>query len=214
MIIIRNNLDWLEPMSKNEHIKERLIQLGYNPNEFKMPFLFKQWYGQLFKLNSKLDLKYKYYLNLMKPMNKKVKLICAQIRTEFLKKETVSLFWNYTRNNFIKRINETNYNIFLTTDSKQIEINGRKEFGSDKVFVINGTIVNIDHTNIKSSPYEIEKAFLDFHMLQNCDMAIISESGFGKLGVWNRLNPNENLVTINKKQEIEIKNTTNDLFIW
>ena len=67
---------------------------------------------------------------------------------------------------------------------------------------------------IQKTIYEIEKTFLDFHMLQNCDMAIISESGFGKLGVWNRLDPNKNLVTINKKQEIEIKNTTNDLFIW
>jgi hypothetical protein len=51
-------------------------------------------------------------------------------------------------------------------------------------------------------------------MLQNCDWALISESGFGKLGVWNRLKPNENLVTINKKQEVEIKNSTIDLFIW
>ncbi len=63
-------------------------------------------------------------------------------------------------------------------------------------------------------PNEIEKTFLDFYMLQNCDMAIISESGFGKLGVWNRLNPNENLVMINKKQQVEIKNSTNELFIF
>ena len=130
-----------------------------------------------------------------------------------MKQGGANLFWNYIRNNFISNIKNENYNIFLTTDSIQIEKDGKKEFG-DKLFLINGTIVNIDHTVIRNSPYEIEKTFLDFHMLQNCDMAIISESGFGKLGVWNRLDPNKNLVTINKKQEIEIKNTTNDLFIW
>jgi hypothetical protein len=211
-VFLRNNIDWLDPFSKNKHIRQRIIQLGFNPDEFKMQFLFKDWFNKLFKLNPILDKKYKYYLNLMKP-NKHTKLICAQIRTEFLKKEAANLFWNYIRNNFIKSKKFKNFNIFLTTDSIQIEIDGKKEFG-DKLFIINGTFVNIDHTVIRESPYEIEKAFLDFHMLQNCDMAIISESGFGKLRVWNRLNPNENLVTINKKQEIEIKNTTNDLFIW
>jgi len=209
-VFLRNNIDWLDPFSKNKHIRQRIIQLGFNPDEFKMQFLFKDWFNKLFKLNPILDKKYKYYLNLMKP-NKHTKLICAQIRTEFLKKEAANLFWNYIRNNFIKSKKFKNFNIFLTTDSIQIEIDGKKEFG-DKLFIINGTFVNIDHTVIRESPYEIEKAFLDFHMLQNCDMAIISESGFGKLRVWNRLNPNENLVTINKKQEIE--NTTNDLFIW
>jgi hypothetical protein len=212
-VFIRNNIDWLDPFSKNKYIHQRIIQLGYNPNEFKMQFLFKNWFNKLFKLNPILDEKYKYYLNLIKPNNKNIKLICAQIRTEFLQQGGAHLFWNYIRNNFISNIKNENYNIFLTTDSIQIEKDGKKEFG-DKLFLINGTIVNIDHTLIRNSPYEIEKTFLDFHMLQNCDMAIISESGFGKLGVWNRLDPNKNLVTINKKQEIEIKNTTNDLFIW
>jgi len=211
-VFIRNNIDWLDPFSKNKNIHARLIQLGFNPNEFKMQFIFHDWFNKLFKLNSKLNSKYKYYLNLIKP-NKKTKLICAQIRTEFLKAGGASLFWKYIRTNFIPKLNDYDYNVLLTTDSVQVELEGRKEFG-DKLFIINGTIVNIDHTRIRQSPYEIEKTFLDFHMLQNCDWALISESGFGKLGVWNRLKPYENLVTINKKQEIEIKNSTIDLFIW
>jgi hypothetical protein len=227
IIIIRNNLDWLESMSKNRHIQERLRQLGFNTNEFKMQFLFQKWFNKLFKLNSNLEIKYKYYLNLIKP-NNNIKLICAQIRTDFLRRGAASLFWNYIRNNFIKK-DEKKYNIFLTTDLSQIEIEGKEEFG-EKLFLINGTIVHIDQTVRKSSiwdylffrkpkfnlkcPNEIEKTFLDFYMLQNCDMAIISESGFGKLGVWNRLNPNENLVMINKKQQVEIKNSTNELFIF
>ena len=59
-----------------------------------------------------------------------------------------------------------------------------------------------------------EKTFLDVHALQNCDMAIISESGFGKLGVWNRIDPNKNLVMVSKELKIVIKNSTKDLFIW
>lgn len=92
------------------------------------------------------------------------------MRTEFLKENSSSLFWNHIRNNFT--INLKDFNIYLTTDSVRIENEAVKEFGS-KVFQINGSINNIDHTDQKIDPSKIEKAFLDFHMLQNCDYAII-----------------------------------------
>ena len=77
-------------------------------------------------------------MNLIKP-NNNIKLICAQIRTDFLRRGAASLFWNYIRNNFIKK-DEKKYNIFLTTYLSQIEIDGKEEFG-EKLFLINGTIL-------------------------------------------------------------------------
>jgi len=44
-------------------------------------------------------------------------------------------------------------------------------------------------------------------------MAIISESGFGKLGVFNRDEPNRNLVMISKEIKIVIKKSADDLYI-
>ena len=210
IVYIRNNIDWLDPFAKNKHIKNRLVELGFDIDKFQMQFLFKKWFDNLFKLNKTLEIKYSNYLKRMKP-NNNVKLVCAQIRTEFLKEETVKLFWDYIRYNFTHNISD--FNIFLTTDSPKVELAAIKEFGR-KVFIINGTISNIDHTEQKIDPIKIEKAFLDFHMLQNCDMAIISESGFGKLGVWNRIDPNKNLVMVSKELKIVIKNSTKDLFIW
>jgi len=36
-IVIRNNLDWLEPMSKNKNISQKLITLGYDPSNISLP---------------------------------------------------------------------------------------------------------------------------------------------------------------------------------
>jgi len=209
IVYIRNNIDWLEPFSKNKHIRERLIELGFQPEKFKLQYVFKDWYKKLFKLAPNLNKKYKFYLKQFKP-KQSTQLVCAQVRTEFLKANSSSLFWNYIRNNFTKNLND--FNIYLTTDSVRIENEAIKEFGS-KVFKINGTINNIDHTEQKIDPTKIEKAFIDFHMLQNCDMAIISESGFGKLGVFNRNEPNRNLVMISKDIKIVIKKSADDLYI-
>ena len=35
-IVIRNNIDWLEAMSQNENIKEKLIQLGFQPSKYEI----------------------------------------------------------------------------------------------------------------------------------------------------------------------------------
>ncbi len=45
-------------MSLNKNIKQKLIDLGYQPNKFKMQFVFKKWYSDLFKLNVNLTKKY------------------------------------------------------------------------------------------------------------------------------------------------------------
>jgi hypothetical protein len=68
---------------------------------------------------------------------------------------------------------------------------------------------------------KLDKTFLDFHSLKNCHMAIISESGFGKLAIFNRNNPNENLAMFSnmrstsefKEQKIIVKNSSYDLYL-
>ena len=39
----------------------------------------------------------------------------------------------------------------------------------------------------------VEKVILDFHALQSCDIGIISASGFGQLGITNRIDPTKDL---------------------
>lgn len=219
IIIIRNNLDWLESFAVNVNIKERLISLGFVPAEFKMQFVFRKWYNELFKLNNNIETKYQEFLT----KKGSSKLICAQVRiggarphvdhdAPFTDKKNTFIYWNYIRNNFTN--NQTDYKIFLTTDTRNIEIEAQKEFG-DKIIINDGINAHLDREHrLGDNCSKVYKTYLDFHSLQNCDAAIISESGFGLLGTWNRVNPNLNLVMFTKQKTLVRKNRTADLFIF
>ena len=224
-ITIRNNLEWIEPLSKNEIYKEKIKELGYTERNFKIQFLFKNWYSEIFKLNKRLNEKYLKFLKKAKP-NNKTELICAQVRvgdaggTQFMKRGNLQIYWNYIRTNFIKNL--TDYKIFLTTDTQDIVSEAIKEFGNELVVTNEGPINHLDFfRKLKLNDEKLDKTFLDFHSLQNCNMAIISESGFGKLGVFNRNDPNENLAMFSnmrsisefKEQKIIVKNSSYDLYL-
>jgi len=197
-ISIKNNLDWIEPLSANPIFEKKINELGYNVKKFKIQFVFKEWYSKMFKLNSRLNEKYLKFLKKAKP-NKNTKLICCQVRVGggydsdvFMEKEKTKIYWNYIRINFIKNL--TDYRLFLTTDQNDVELEAFKEFGVEFLVTNEGPNNHLDLVyNSKSTNENLDRIFLDFHSLQNCNMAIISESGFGKLGIWNRNNPNENL---------------------
>ena len=227
-IIIKNNLEWLLPLSNNKNLFEKLKSLGFifeiknqTQNRFRIQYLFKNWYKKLFKLNKRLEDKYNEFLKKAKP-NSQTKLICAQIRIggarEFVSHDAMfthrnnsRIYWNYIKDNFIKKLNNNqNYKIFITTDTKNVEKEALDEFGNEKVLINEGDNVHLDR---ESNCDKSDKVFLDFHCLQNCDMAIVSESGFGKLGVWNRNEPNENFVMFSKQSKIVMFNSTSDLFI-
>ena len=224
-ITIRNNLEWIEPLSKNKIYKEKIKELGYTERNFKIQFLFKNWYSEIFKLNKRLNEKYLKFLKKAKPSNK-TKLICAQVRvgdaggTQFMKRGNLKIYWNYIRTNFIKNL--TDYRIFLTTDTQDIVSEAIKEFGNELVVTNEGPNNHLDlFSKLELNDEKLDKIFLDFHSLQNCQMAIISESGFGKLGVFNRNDPNQNLAMFTnlrstsefKEQKIIVKNSSYDLYL-
>jgi hypothetical protein len=143
-----------------------------------------------------------------------------QIKLIIIYYGNLKIYWNYMRTNFIKNL--TDYRIFLTTDTEDIEAEAIKEFGNEFVVTNGGPNNHLDFFGkLESNDEKLDKTFLDFHSLQNCNMAIISESGFGKLGVFNRNNPNENLAMFSnmrpssefKEQKIKVKNSAYDLYI-
>lgn len=222
VITIRNNLDWLLSMSQNVNIKERLIELGYEPDKFTMPYVFKKWYDDLFKLHPRLEQKYFEFLKKAKP-NAQTKLICAQIRIggkrehvdyddTFMSKNNTYFYWKFIREHIEKSNN--NFMIFLTTDTRSVQEEAVRLFG-EKLIMHEGINAHLDREhNLKNDCSKLDKIYLDFHSLQNCDAAIISESGFGKLGTWNRLEPSKNLAMFNKQQKLIVYNDTKELFIF
>jgi hypothetical protein len=66
--------------------------------------------------------------------------------------------------------------IFLTTESEKVQNDSIAEYG-DKLVINKGKVGHIDsillHTG-KDECGDISRTILDFHCIQNCDMAIVS----------------------------------------
>lgn len=211
ILIIRNNFDWLDSFSMNKHLEDKISNIGYLPEKFKLVYLFKEWYEKLFKLTPILQIKYNSFLNESKPSNL-TKIICAQVRIGGKRPhvkfdhvyndiKVTQLFWNFIRENFIKTLGHNDYKIFITTDTESVENEAIQEFGNDRIFKIPGLFTHIDRESFLGDDCSrVEKTLLDFHFMQNCDMGVISDSGFGKLGLWNRNEPIKDLYIFNNNE--------------
>ncbi len=220
-ISIQNNQDWLKSLSENKNLEKKIKQLNYEPNRFRAFYLFKDWYAKLFKLRPNLEKKYENFLKAAKS-TKITKLICAQIRIggnrnnhasdhQFNEKTVTKLVWSFIKKQIIIESNLTDYKLFITTDDEDVQKEAFDEFGSDKVVTNDGEILHIDKdAHDLNDCSRIEKTILDFHSLQNCDFGLVS-SGFGKMGLWNRVDPFRNLFIINRNGVDPILNTTESI---
>jgi hypothetical protein len=88
--------------------------------KFTMVYLFRKWYKKLFKLNSRLEIKYKSFLAKINS----TELICAQVRIggkrplvnsdlQFTSINNTRIYWNYIKMNFINKT-KNDYKLFLT----------------------------------------------------------------------------------------------------
>jgi hypothetical protein len=133
------------------------------------------------------------------------KIYCAQIRiggkrpgveydAQFNHRNVTKLLWQLIRNNFIKKDNLENWKLFITSDLEEVETEAINEFGIDKVIRIGGINSHIGREEqLSNDCTRIEKPILDFNFFQNRDKAVISKSGFGKLGAMNRVEQKKDL---------------------
>lgn len=215
LIVLKSNRNLAESISKTIHssIRARVKKLGFDPQKLDIPYTFKHIYNFLFKLTPHLNLKYKSFLSKAKPHND-TKLICAQIRIgkhrHFYKRKYVDIYaqsesnskryWDIIREKFLAHMLSENYKIFITTDSEMVHQEALREFGIDKIVFNEGPFNHVDFLeNTQDDCTNIEKSILDFHSLQNCDMAVISRSQFGRIGLWNRDNPLKEVYAYNNE---------------
>ena len=156
--------------------------------------MLRPWFKRLYRFSPNLQLQFDSLLKLTKP-SPDSKLFCAQVRIggkpvdgnnkyvdfEFMKVDKAANYWNHINVNFIK--NNTNYKIFLTTDSQEVIKKAKVHFGSYRL-VMNTN--NTFHFNLQSHNHNCEEAiglFVDFFMLSECDMGVVSHSGFGMVPI-------------------------------
>ena len=183
--------------------KENIQSLGYSAEGFRLDKLFHKWYHDLFNLEPTLENKYNLILKQanLNAYENKPQIFCAQIRIggtsehvqgdlQFNNRNVSKLFWDYIRKKFIKRATRLNqeWKLFVTSDREDVEIEAIEEFGSHKVIRIEGLNTHVGHeAKLGNNCSRIEKPILDFHFLQNCDKAVITNgSYFGLIGLYNR----------------------------
>ena len=96
--------------------------------------------------------------------------------------------------------------IFISTDNEQVHKDALTEFGSNLIVFNEGPFVHYDFLeNTQEDCTSSEKSILDFHSLQNCDMAVISRSQFGRIGLWNRIDPLKDVYAYNNEKNLFYK---------
>ena len=220
---IKTNQNWLTFYSENPKFKDKILALGFNAtSEFRLHLLFNKWYKKLFKLAPSLEEKYELIKKnaLIAPQTK---IFCAQIRIggarpnvkydlEINEIGVQKYFWRFIRSNFLSKLKSNDdWRIFVTSDVEAVELEALEEFGARRVIRISGVSSHVDReSNLSNDCSRIEKPILDFHFLQNCDKALISRSGFGRLGLWNREEPTKEMFVF---FENTIKNNENKIVL-
>ena len=211
VLVLNFLFDYIWSLGRIPEFQEKLQMLGYEKYNVQSVFVFDKWYRKLFKFNKNLEIDYKKYLNQLRPtLNHKI--ICVQIRiggyqirngtrfydSFFMHRNETYNYWKFIKENLIfnKTSNKTlqDYRIFLTTDTADVVEEAAQVFGNEKVVGSNDKITNIAHYNNNRDSNQncpnFRYVFIDFFLLSQCDMGVISYSGFGHYGLMNRQNKN------------------------
>ena len=229
LIIFKSNRNLAESIAKNKNLNiyKRVKELGFEPEKMDMPYTFRTIYNRLFKLTPRLKSKYEAFLGRAKPFNDS-QLICAQIRIGGYKHfyyrnyfdiysqkaDNAKRYWSLIKEKFLPLVRPNgNYKIFITTDNENVHKDAIREFGTERIVFHEGPFNHVDFIeNTNNDCTASEKTILDFHSLQNCDMAVISRSQFGRLGLWNRVDPLKDTYAYNTDKEEFFKwNSFSDL---
>ena len=219
IILLRANLDYIQPLSENKVIEQKILSLGLvdKIENFKMAHIFRPVYNKLFKLTPKLQKVFDRFKTSSK-QNPNAKLICAQIRIGanrpeevcdriFTERKDSKLFWDFIREEIIQ--NDNNFKIFITSDTESVVNEALDEFGEDKIMNIDGFYNHIDVGPVSNSTCKLyEKTILDFHAFQQCDKVVVSRGGYGLMANFLRKNPFQDFFRYTEIIADDSKNST------
>lgn len=205
LIKVRAGIQFGNVLRENKDLEKKIESLGYNVNEFHIAYSLHKWYNQLFKLNKQSQTKYEEYLKRLKP-NHKSKLICVQIRTgdpdskERRDYYTRKEYWRFINEKILNSTDSKNYKIFVTSDYETVKEEAQSYFPNNEVVYNKDSSFHIDKQG-DNECRGLESVIFDFHMMQNCDIGVISHSGYGLLALLNRPDPFKELYVYSKEHK-------------
>lgn len=211
LLIVKSGFMFSDALSENPNFTEKIKKLGYNQTKFKIAYLFKEWYKKLFKLNNRLEKKLEKFLKKLKPLNNS-KVICAQVRMGdpgHIGQTDVNAsvnFWHFINKTFLQSKYSNQYSINITSDTEQIKQEGKNFFVNHNVFYNDKSSNHVEIKSQENGCQSLENVIFDFHLMQYCDIGVVSHSGFGILSMWNRPDPFKNLYVYTKKNQKKFKN--------
>ena len=194
-ILYRDGLNLIKHLTLNRNHHEKIKSLGYSMKTFNIENMFFDIYKKLFKFNENLSNLFNETMKKAK-RNRNSKLVCAQIRIseggdlKFTERENSKKYWEFIKNNLTHQLNE--YKLFITTDTPDVIDEANKVFGKEKVIAFKQRSFHISRKygrtkNLNETECDrIAEIYLDFYMLGQCDMGVVSHSGFGLMGILNR----------------------------
>ncbi|CAF0755482.1 unnamed protein product [Didymodactylos carnosus] len=203
VLYIATNKNYYYEMSENVRYRKKFKTYGiltkYN---IKLETLFPLFYELLFQPVERVKNQIEKYTKMR--LNKT--LICAQMRTgqnpTLSNDKILPGRQNITETifNFIDDYIKTNlshnkmidYRIFITTDSDSVKTEAKVRY-SDHLIYTQGAITHLDRSDTDQACREQDKLLTDFHLLGDCDLSIISNSGFGIWGNLRRYEPYKDL---------------------
>ncbi|CAF0779901.1 unnamed protein product [Brachionus calyciflorus] len=181
-------------------------------SKIHMAYFLNDWYEQMFKLKKEFRPKYKSFLKRLKP-NKHTKMICAQIRLgdtgqyAYRDKDLQKDFWKFINKTFlIDKDPKINYTLFITSDHEKVKKEAREIFSDIEVVFNENSSLHIELLSKENKCKQVEDILFDFHLMQNCDIGVVSHSGYGILGLWNRPDPFKDLYVYTKRDQNDMRN--------
>ncbi|CAF0906299.1 unnamed protein product [Brachionus calyciflorus] len=216
MINVKYGMMFMHRLIDDPILKKKIKKLGYEQSKFHMAYQFHKWYKQLFKLNNRTQKKHDEFLQRLKP-NSDSKLICCQIRKgdpelrdrrdDYVERD----FWNFINTTFLSSgFNlSSQYKIFVTSDLEYVSLDAKNYFKNNEVIFSQNSSIHIDKELSNNECNKLESVILDFHIMQNCDIGVVSHSGFGVLALLNRPNPFKDLYVYSKEyKHLDMENET------
>jgi hypothetical protein len=223
LLRIKTNYVWLKAFAANKLLSAKLNQLGYDSASFGLKRQLHKWYNDLFKLSPGLQRIYdQVLLKYGFKEGEGQKLICAQVRIggprphvsndlKFYDRSVTKLFWNFINQTFIQSLEEkhmVSYKLFIASDTESVVEEAEKVFGANRLIKMPGLFTHVDKTYRFFNDCEpVQKTFLDFHFMQNCEYSVVSTSGYGMLSGINRPDPFLNFYLFDGKKFIKITET-------